>query len=75
MRPRKWERTASRCKSVALLKPTGPVEARFSVASSPGVGSTVDKKSQKVYKDGKKYNEWEFIWNPLEDQAAAISKV
>jgi hypothetical protein len=26
----------------------------------------------KVYKGGKKYTEWEFIWNPLEDQAQAM---
>ena len=30
-----------------------------------GVGSTVDKPSLKVYQGGKKYKEWEFIWNPL----------
>jgi hypothetical protein len=38
------------------------------------VGSTVDAKSQKVYKRGKKYKDWEFIWNPLEDQALAIQQ-
>ena len=38
------------------------------------LGSTIDKKSLKVYKGGKRYNEWEFIWNPLEDQAAAMQQ-
>jgi type II secretory pathway pseudopilin PulG len=30
-----------------------------------GVGSKVDKRSVKVYKGGKTYKQWEFIWNPL----------
>jgi type II secretory pathway pseudopilin PulG len=30
-----------------------------------GVGGTADKPSLKVYLKGKKYREWEFIWNPL----------
>jgi hypothetical protein len=32
----------------------------------------VDQPSLKVYKGGKKYIDWEFIWNPLEEQARAV---
>jgi hypothetical protein len=37
-----------------------------------GVASKVDQPSIKVYNHGKKYIDWEFIWNPLEDQARAV---
>jgi hypothetical protein len=37
-----------------------------------GVASKVDQPSIRVYKGGKKYLDWEFIWNPLEDQARAV---
>lgn len=37
-----------------------------------GIGSKVKKNSLKFYKGYGKYNEWEFIWDPLED-AAIIS--
>jgi hypothetical protein len=33
-----------------------------------GVGSKIDKPSLIVYKLGKKYKQWEFIYNPLEQQ-------
>jgi hypothetical protein len=56
------------------LKPTGPVTGPVLGGFITGVGSTVDKKTLKIYKGGKKYNEWEFIWNPLEDQAAAMQQ-
>ena len=32
-----------------------------------GVGGSSDKKSIMVYKGGKTYHRWEFIWNPLSD--------
>jgi len=39
-----------------------------------GVCSKVDRPSVKIYHGGKKYNQWEFIWNPLEDQAQAMQQ-
>lgn len=30
-----------------------------------GVGGTAKKASLKIYEGGKKYHDWEFIWNPL----------
>jgi type II secretory pathway pseudopilin PulG len=39
--------------------------------SITGVGSKVEKPSLKVYKGAKKYKEWEFIYNPIEQQAQA----
>ena len=59
---------------LAQLKPTGPVSGPVLGAFIDGVGSTVDKASLKVYKGGKKYKDWEFIWNPIEDQAAALQQ-
>jgi hypothetical protein len=56
------------------LKPTGPVSGPVLGAFIDGVASTVDKTSLKVYKRGKKYNEWEFIWNPMEEQATALQQ-
>ena len=37
-----------------------------------GVASKVDQPSIRVYNGGKKYINWEFIWNPLEEQARAV---
>jgi hypothetical protein len=59
---------------LAQLKPTGPVDGPVLGAFLTGVASTVDRPSVKVYKGGKKYIEWEFIWNPLEDQARAVQQ-
>lgn len=50
-----------------LIKPTGPVEGPVLGGFLTGVACTTDIKSIKVYRRGKKYKEWEFIWNPLED--------
>jgi type II secretory pathway pseudopilin PulG len=36
-----------------------------------GVGSKVDRKSIRFYKGYGKYREWEFIWDPTEEAAAA----
>ena len=57
---------------LANLKPTGPVDGPVLGAFITGVASKMDRPSIKVYKGAKKYNEWEFIWNPLEDQARAV---
>ncbi|HVB55805.1 MAG TPA: hypothetical protein VNE63_05135 [Candidatus Acidoferrales bacterium] len=59
---------------LALPKPTGPVDGPVLGGFLTGVGSTVDKPSIKVYNGGKKYNAWEFIWNPIEDQARAAQQ-
>jgi len=56
------------------MKPTGPVDSPVIGGFLVGVGSTVDRKSVKVYKSGKKYNQWEFIYNPIEEQARAIQQ-
>lgn len=40
--------------------------------SITGVGSKVEKPSLKIYKGAKKYKEWEFIYNPIEQQAQAM---
>ncbi|HEY0703126.1 MAG TPA: hypothetical protein VGD60_10190 [Candidatus Acidoferrales bacterium] len=57
--------------ALTALKPTGPVDGPVLGGFLTGVGATGDRKSQKVYHGGKKYIDWEFIWNPLEDAAAA----
>jgi len=54
------------------MKPTGPVDGPVLGGFITGVASKVDQSSLKVYKGGKKYIEWEFIWNPLEEQARAV---
>ena len=59
---------------LTALKPTGPVDGPVLGGFLTGVGSTVDESSVKVYKGGKKYNQWEFIWNPIEDQARAMQQ-
>ncbi|MGA8145206.1 MAG: hypothetical protein WB987_15070 [Candidatus Acidiferrales bacterium] len=55
-------------------KPTGPVDGPVLGAFLTGVASKVDAPSQKVYHHGKKYLEWEFIWNPLEEAAANLQQ-
>jgi hypothetical protein len=60
--------------AMALLKPTGPVDGPVLGGFLTGVGCTQDSPSQKVYHGGKKYIDWEFIWNPLEDAAAAMQQ-
>jgi hypothetical protein len=59
---------------MAQLKPTGPVDGPVLGAFLTGVASKQDAPSLKVYHGGKKYINWEFIWNPLEDQAAAMQQ-
>lgn len=60
--------------AMALLKPTGPVDGPVLGGFLTGVAGTQDTPSQRVYHGGKKYINWEFIWNPLEDAAAAMQQ-
>ncbi len=60
--------------AMAQLKPTGPVDGPVLGAFLTGVACKQDLPSQKVYHGGKKYLNWEFIWNPLEDAAAAMQQ-
>jgi hypothetical protein len=55
-------------------KPTGPVDGPVLGAFLTGVASNVDAPSMKVLHGAKKYKEWEFIWNPLADQAAVMQQ-
>jgi len=57
-----------------LQKPTGPVDGPVLGGFLTGVGSKVDAPSQKVYRRGKKYIQWEFVWNPLEEAAANMQQ-
>lgn len=66
--------TPQSLQALAQMKPTGPVDSPVIGGFLVGVGSTVDAKSIKVFKHGKKYKDWEFIWNPLEDQALAMQQ-
>jgi hypothetical protein len=56
-------------------KPTGPVDGPVLGAFMTGVACKLDAPSQKVYHHGKKYLEWEFIWNPLEEAAANVNQM
>jgi hypothetical protein len=60
--------------AMALLKPTGPVDGPVLGGFLTGVACTQDARSLKFYHGGKKYVDWEFIWNPLEDAAAAMQQ-
>jgi hypothetical protein len=55
-------------------KPTGPVDGPVLGAFLTGVAGKVDAPSMKVLHGAKKYKEWEFIWNPLAEQAAATQQ-
>jgi len=65
---------AQQLQTLAQMKPTGPVDSPVIGGFVVGVGSTVDAKSIKVFKRGKTYKDWEFIWNPLEEQALAVQQ-
>jgi hypothetical protein len=56
------------------MKPTGPVDSPVLGAFFTGVACTTDTKGVKVYRRAKKYKDWEFIWNPLEDALAAAQQ-
>lgn len=60
--------------ALAALKPTGPVDGPVVGGFLTGVGSTVDKRSIRIYNGAKKYSDWEFIWNPIEEQAQAMQQ-
>ena len=60
--------------ALAALKPTGPVDGPVLGGFLTGVASSVDKPSIRIYNGGKKYVQWEFIWNPVEDQARAMQQ-
>jgi len=60
--------------AMAMLKPTGPVDGPVLGGFLTGVACTQDISSLKFYHGGKKYINWEFIWNPLEDAAAAMQQ-
>ena len=66
--------TQANLAAMALLKPTGPVDGPVLGGFLSGVACVRDASSQKVYHGGKKYIDWEFIWNPLEDAAAAMQQ-
>jgi type II secretory pathway pseudopilin PulG len=55
-------------------QPTGPVDGPVLGAFLTGVASKVDEPSLRVYNGGTDYNQWEFIWNPIEDQARAVQQ-
>jgi len=57
-----------------LQQPTGPVDGPVLGAFLTGVASKVDAPSIKVYHHGKKYIQWEFVWNPLEEAAANMQQ-
>jgi len=59
---------------IALLKPTGPCDGPVigGLLTGVGGGTQADTEGVKIVHGAKKYKEWEFIWNPLEDQARAI---
>jgi hypothetical protein len=57
-----------------LQKPTGPVDGPVLGGFLTGVACKLDAPSQKVYHKGKKYQQWEFIWNPLEDAASNLQQ-
>jgi hypothetical protein len=61
---------------LAQLKPTGPVDGPVvgGFLSGVGIPTAIDRNSIKIYHGGKKYKDWEFIWNPLEDQAQALQQ-
>ena len=59
---------------ILLQKPTGAVDGPVLGGFLTGVASTVDAPSLKVLHGAKKYKDWEFIWNPLADQAAATQQ-
>lgn len=59
---------------ILMQKPTGPVDGPVLGAFLTGVAGKVDAPTMKVFHGAKKYKEWEFIWNPLADQAAAMQQ-
>lgn len=59
---------------ILAQKPTGPVDGPVLGGFLVGIGGTNDAASLKVYHGAKKYKDWEFIWNPLLEQAMAMNQ-
>jgi hypothetical protein len=55
-------------------KPTGAVDGPVLGGFLTGVASKAEGASMKVLHGAKKYKDWEFIWNPVADQAAATQQ-
>jgi len=74
--PEAGTQNATALAQLTQLKPTGPVDGPVPGAFLTGVGipTAIDQNSIKIYHQGKKYKDWEFIWNPLEDQAQALQQ-
>jgi hypothetical protein len=60
----------------AGLQPTGPVDGPVIGAFITGVGGPTNEDVCSVahYQGGRKYSQWEFIWNPVLDQARAVQQ-
>jgi hypothetical protein len=60
----------------AGLQPTGPVDGPVIGAFITGVGGPTNEDvcSVAIYQGGRKYSQWEFIWNPVLDQARALQQ-
>ncbi len=63
---------AANLTAMAMLKPTGPVDGPVLGGFLTGVAGKTDANSIKNYRGAKKLKDFEFIWNPLEDAAAAL---
>lgn len=74
--PTAGNQNASALAQLTQLKPTGPVDEPVIGGFLTGVGipTAIDQNSIRIYHGGKKYKDWEFIWNPLEDQAQALQQ-
>ncbi len=74
--PQSGAQDANALEQLMQLKPTGPVDGPVPGAFLTGVGvpTAIDRTSIRIYHGGKKYKDWEFIWNPLEDQAQALQQ-
>jgi len=66
--------TQQSMQALLQMQPTGPVDSPVIGGYLVGVGSTVDRKSIKAYKRATNYKDWEFIWNPMEQQALAMQQ-
>ena len=58
----------------AGLQPTGPANGPVIGGFLTGVGGKGDVCSVTIYKGARKYSDWEFIWNPVLDQARATQQ-
>jgi hypothetical protein len=72
--PQPGQPGAGPASALISMQPTGPVDGPVLGAFLTGVGSTVDRTTIKTYNGATDYNQWEFIWNPIEDQARAVQQ-